>query len=236
MLSVLSYPFRDYSFFLVSSTTLFCYSDVMCSVDETYTTVLCFTVLLLLFWFVWKSVGNGQRSDGRSGVGLAVLAVPLGVRVRVHVGLDGNIGIVGGQVGLLIFCSNGSSEERLAADPWEEVVTERKGPYTPCYDAGIVHGRRVGVDISRAEWMSKSGGQDMHRRDLLSSHANSQAKDDTGKDHPDAGDGRARFGESTEMPWAGLKVLLREQAAGDRDTVGNVGSQNGQGEDRAEKG
>lgn len=158
MLSVLSYPFRGYSFFLVGGTTLYCYSDVMCSVDETCTTVLFSLFYSWYFGSFGRSVGNGQRPDGRSGVGLAILSVPLAVRVRVHVGLDGNVGIVGGQVGFLIFCSNGTSEERLAADSWEEVVTERKGPYTPCYDAGIVHGSWVGVDISRARWRAKSRG------------------------------------------------------------------------------
>ena len=38
------------------------------------------------------------------------------------------------------------------------------------------------------------------------------------------------------MPWPWLEVLLREQAASNRDPVGDVGSQDGQGEDRAEKG
>jgi hypothetical protein len=33
-----------------------------------------------------------------------------------------------------------------------------------------------------------------------------------------------------------LEVLLREQAASNRDPVGDVWSQDGQGEDRAEKG
>jgi hypothetical protein len=74
MLSVLSYPFRGYSFFLVGGTTLYCYSDVMCSVDETCTTVL----------FHCSTLGILVRLEGQSemvnGVTVVVVLVLLSFR------------------------------------------------------------------------------------------------------------------------------------------------------------
>jgi hypothetical protein len=83
---------------------------------------------------------------------------------------------------------------------------------------------------------ASQGGQQWDPASVLIGSAGSQAKDDACKDHPYTGDGGARFRESSEMPWPWLEVLLREQAASNRDPVGDVGSQDGQGEDRAEKG
>lgn len=68
----------------------------------------------------------------------------------MHFPLDRDIGEIAGQASLFVLGRDGTSEERLAADPGHEVVTERECPYARRDDAGIVHRRRVRVDIGRA--------------------------------------------------------------------------------------